>query len=68
MTGLFYGHTHKDHFQLFFDPDDPDRVFDIAYIAQSQTTYSNMNPGYRIYTIEGDFEGSRYVSLKLSDQ
>ena len=61
---MFFGHTHYDHYELFFDPNNASRVFDIAYIAQSQTTFYEINPGYKIYEVEGDFEGSRYVCFK----
>ncbi|RXG55132.1 Sphingomyelin phosphodiesterase [Armadillidium vulgare] len=60
ISGIFYGHTHNDHFELYFDPQNSSRVYEIAYIAQSQTTYTDMNPGYKIYTIEGDFNETRY--------
>ena len=34
-----------------------------AYIGPSVTTYSNLNPGYRIFTIDGDYAGSSYWPL-----
>ncbi|RXG55133.1 Acid sphingomyelinase-like phosphodiesterase 3a [Armadillidium vulgare] len=63
ISGIFYGHTHKDHYELYFDPQNSSRVYEIAYIAPSQTTYSNLNPGYKIYTIEGDFNETRFRVL-----
>ena len=27
------------------------------------TTYSNLNPGYRVFTIDGDYSGSSYWAL-----
>jgi len=53
IAGIFYGHTHKDHFQLFFDLDDPSRATKIGYVAQSQTSYSYLNPGYKVYYVDG---------------
>ncbi|RXG56367.1 Sphingomyelin phosphodiesterase [Armadillidium vulgare] len=51
---------NKNYFQLYFDPQNSSRVYEIAYIAQSQTTFVDLNPGFKIYTIEGDFNGTRY--------
>ncbi|KAA0199149.1 hypothetical protein HAZT_HAZT000078 [Hyalella azteca] len=63
IAGIFYGHTHKDHFQMFFDPDDPSRPIEVGFVAQSQTTYSDLNSGYKIYTIDGGHENSTYTVL-----
>ena len=35
----------------------------VAYIGPSITTFGNVNPGYRIYTIDGDHEESTYEVL-----
>lgn len=59
VTAQFFGHTHYDEFQLFYDEYRRHRVTNIAYIGPSVTSYYSLNPGYRIYNIEGDFEGSR---------
>ena len=37
--------------------------FSIAYIGPSLTTYQNLNPGYRIYTADGNYDESTYVSI-----
>jgi hypothetical protein len=34
----------------------------IAYIGPSLTTYQNLNPGYRVYTTDGSYNKSTYVS------
>ena len=57
----FFGHTHFDEFQLFYDEAQPTRAVSVAYIGPSVTPYYNLNPGYRVYTIEGDYKGSSYV-------
>ena len=51
VTAQFYGHTHADEFQLFFDPEDPTRPTNVAYIGPSVTPYYGLNPTYRIYTV-----------------
>lgn len=35
------------------------------WIAPSVTTYTYNNPSYRIYTIDGNYEGSSFVSPSL---
>ncbi|KAK9870012.1 hypothetical protein WA026_006107 [Henosepilachna vigintioctopunctata] len=54
ITAQFYGHTHADEFQLFYDPSDLSRPINIAYLGPSVTTFENHNPAYRIYYIDGD--------------
>lgn len=61
IAGLFYGHTHKDHFMMVYDENDRPAL--VGYVAQGQTPYHNLNPGYKVYTIDGDYEGSTYVSI-----
>lgn len=59
ITAQFFGHTHFDEFELFYDEHNRHRVTNIAYIGPSVTTYYKLNPGYRMYYIEGDFADSR---------
>lgn len=61
ITAQFFGHTHYDEFELFYDERNRHRVTNIAYIGPSVTSYYKLNPGYRIYTIEGDYANSRRV-------
>lgn len=58
ITAQFFGHTHNDEIELFYDKDDPKRVIGVAYIAGSVTPYTYLNPGYSIVYIEGDYENS----------
>uniref|UniRef100_A0A1I7X6J4 Sphingomyelin phosphodiesterase n=1 Tax=Heterorhabditis bacteriophora TaxID=37862 RepID=A0A1I7X6J4_HETBA len=58
----FYGHTHYDHFQVYYDIDHPDRrPFHFNWIAPSITTYDWLHPSYRIYTIDGGYKGATYL-------
>lgn len=68
ITGQFFAHTHNDEFMLFYSETDINQAvsfrsnkyhlfffpmkISIAYISPSFTTYPNLNPGYRIYTID----------------
>ncbi|XP_063846583.1 sphingomyelin phosphodiesterase-like [Scylla paramamosain] len=63
IAGLFYGHTHKDHFMMVYDPEEPTRAVHVGYVTQSQTPYHELNPGYRVFTVDGDYEGSSYRVL-----
>ena len=63
IAGLFYGHTHKDHFMMVYDPENATRAVHVGYVTQSQTPYHELNPGYRVFTVDGDYEGSSYVSV-----
>lgn len=42
--------------------DENDRPALVGYVAPGQTPYHDLNPGYKVYTIDGDYEGSTYVS------
>ncbi|KAK8388912.1 hypothetical protein O3P69_020698 [Scylla paramamosain] len=61
ITAQFFGHTHYDEFELFYDENDRHRVTNIAYIGPSVTSYYKLNPGYRIYYVEGEFPTSQKV-------
>ncbi|KAK3926133.1 Sphingomyelin phosphodiesterase [Frankliniella fusca] len=54
IVSLFFGHTHYDEFELFYDTEDLGRAVSIAYIGPSVTPYYDLNPGYRIYYVDGD--------------
>ncbi|XP_064488502.1 sphingomyelin phosphodiesterase-like [Ornithodoros turicata] len=53
ITGQFYGHTHYDEFAVFYSSENRAKAISVAYIAPSATTYSYLNPGYRIYNMDG---------------
>uniref|UniRef100_A0A1A9ZW88 Sphingomyelin phosphodiesterase n=1 Tax=Glossina pallidipes TaxID=7398 RepID=A0A1A9ZW88_GLOPL len=56
VVAQFYGHTHFDEFELFYDPSDLTRPNNIAYIGPSVSPYYDLNPGYRIYYVDGDHD------------
>ncbi|PSN40825.1 hypothetical protein C0J52_15302 [Blattella germanica] len=58
IAAQFFGHTHFDEFELFYDRNDLSRVINIAYIGPSVTPYTDLNPGYRIYYIDGDHKST----------
>ncbi|KAM9455654.1 sphingomyelin phosphodiesterase [Clarias gariepinus] len=63
ITGQFFGHTHFDEFQLFYDEETLTRAVSVAYIAPSVTTFINLNPGYRVYYIDGNYSDSTHLVL-----
>lgn len=63
ITGQFFGHTHNMIYEVFYDVINRTRPVGVAYIPGSVTTYSFLNPGFRIYEVDGNYEGSSWVSL-----
>lgn len=61
ITAQFFGHTHFDEFELFYDTENLGRAVSVAYIGPSVTPYVNLNPGYRIYYIDGDHDHTTRV-------
>jgi sphingomyelin phosphodiesterase len=62
IVAQFFGHTHFDEFELFYDNSDAARVTSIAYIGPSVTPYYDLNPGYRIYYVDADHPQTTRVS------
>ena len=57
IAALFFGHTHKDEFTIFYDTDDLSQrnqqtAINVAYLGPSGTTFTDLNPGFRIYTVD----------------
>ncbi|XP_072230909.1 sphingomyelin phosphodiesterase [Leuresthes tenuis] len=63
ITGQFFGHTHFDEFQMFYDEETMTRPLGVAFVAPSVTTYVNLNPGYRVYYVDGNYQGSSRLVL-----
>lgn len=61
IVGQFYGHTHFDHFEVFYDVATLKRPTSVAYISPSVTPYTNINMGYRIFTLDGNYTDSSWV-------
>ncbi|KAK2828672.1 hypothetical protein Q5P01_019706 [Channa striata] len=63
IAGQFFGHTHRDEFQMFYDEATMTRPLGVAFIAPSITTFINLNPGYRVYYVDGNYQGSSRLVL-----
>lgn len=66
IAGQFFGHTHFDEFQVFFDQTNTSRATSIAYMGPSITTYTYLNPSFRLYELDGEYDGSSYGVLDHS--
>ena len=49
VIGQFFGHTHDDEFQIFFNGTE---AINMAFLAPSETTLDGINPAYRIYEMD----------------
>ncbi|KAK0405862.1 hypothetical protein QR680_018243 [Steinernema hermaphroditum] len=65
----FFGHMHSEQYYVMYeDPDDfHSRPTSIVYATPSVTTYSNFNPAYRVYTIDGVYAGSSYKIIDFEE-
>lgn len=48
---------------MFYDEATMTRPLSVAFIAPSATTYVNLNPGYRVYYVDGNYKGSSRLVL-----
>lgn len=60
IVGQFFGHNHHEEIRLFYDLDEPNRPTNLAYLGGGVTTEPTLNPGYRIYTVDGGYLGASY--------
>nr|CAD7259209.1 unnamed protein product [Timema shepardi] len=52
ITAQFNGHTHTDEFQVFHSVSDLTRANSVLFNGESGTANANVNPNYRIYTVD----------------
>jgi len=63
VMAQFNGHTHNDHFEVFYDPEEPSRATNVAFITPSVSTYTDLNMGYRLYTVDAGHPGQSFRVL-----
>ncbi|XP_019855307.1 PREDICTED: sphingomyelin phosphodiesterase-like [Amphimedon queenslandica] len=64
IAGQFFGHTHNDTFTVLmdFETSSTPRPYGVWYNGPSVTTFKCQNAGYRVYTVDGNYnESSRQV-------
>ena len=66
VAAQFYGHTHNEEYKIFYDSANASRPINVAFIAGSLTSYSDLNPSYRVYTVDGNRTGSSWVFLRIA--
>lgn len=50
---------------MYYEKANPNtNPFHFNWISPSMTTYAWLNPAYRIYTVDGGYEGATYVKRK----
>lgn len=64
VMAQFFGHTHHDHFVVFYDALTQSRPFSVGFVTPSVTTYTGLNPSYTIYTVDGGTSEASYVIFK----
>lgn len=52
ISAQFNGHTHNDQFTMFYAIDEPSSAINVAWNGGSATAYSDVNPNYRIYSVD----------------
>jgi sphingomyelin phosphodiesterase len=59
VTAIFNGHTHNDHFHVYYATEEPTRPVSVAVNGGSVTPFSDLNSNYKIYTVYS----ATYVSI-----
>ncbi|WFD00867.1 hypothetical protein MYAM1_003622 [Malassezia yamatoensis] len=75
IAHIFYGHTHEDQFQLFYNSTDGDSLsvsrqtedaVGVAFIGPSLTPLSGVQPSFRIYEVDPEtYEVMDYLQYYL---
>jgi len=60
VVGIFVGHSHQDHFKILFDVDNNTRPVGVTYIAPSIISDGLKSPSFRIYELDGGYDGATW--------
>lgn len=52
IKGQFNGHTHREEFYVYYKSNDISKPINVAWNGGSTVTYINVNPSYRVYTVD----------------
>lgn len=52
ISAQFAGHSHKDEFNIYYSRDNPSQALNVLWNGGSTTAYSDVNPNYKIYTMD----------------
>ncbi|XP_063678896.1 sphingomyelin phosphodiesterase-like [Bolinopsis microptera] len=64
VVGQYMGHTHQDHFSMMYSEEPDHHPTAFQFISPSLTTYSNLRPSIRVYTLDGIHRKSTFRPLK----
>ncbi|KAI6652711.1 Sphingomyelin phosphodiesterase-like [Oopsacas minuta] len=56
ISAQFMGHTHNDIFTVYFDPNNITRPFSVLFTAGSVTPLTDLNPGFKIFSVDGGYK------------
>ena len=63
ISAQFNGHTHNDEFKVFYNPNDTTKIVNVAWNGGSITSYSDLNPNYKVYDVNAnDYVSSFFIS------
>lgn len=54
VRGIFSAHTHNDHLIFHRQRDNNQKIIKTQYVAPSLTTFSNLQPSFRVFTVDTD--------------
>ncbi|XP_046397586.1 sphingomyelin phosphodiesterase-like [Ischnura elegans] len=52
VVAQFTGHTHHEEIHLYYDNEDPTRPTALSFCGGSGTSFTNVNPNYRVYYVD----------------
>ncbi|XP_058823032.1 sphingomyelin phosphodiesterase-like [Topomyia yanbarensis] len=52
IEGQFNGHSHVDEFNVYYRKDDPSVAVNVAWNGGSTTTFSRLNPNYKVFYVD----------------
>jgi sphingomyelin phosphodiesterase len=64
IAAIFNGHTHNDHFHVYYAAEDPNQPISVAINGGSVTPFTHLNSNYKTYTINS----TTYVSTSDEDR
>lgn len=67
ISAQFNGHTHRDTFNVFYARSSPRDAVNVAWNGGSATSYSNVNPNYRLYSVETETYVSDILLTRVFD-
>lgn len=65
ISAQFNGHTHNDQFTMFYARDQPNVAVNVAWNGGSATAYSDVNPNYRVYSVDQETYVGIHVFLNV---